>query len=352
VTRSPEAPRPEEPSDVPDRELDVVICTYDNPVQLDLVLTALAGQQGAGPGWSVTVVDNNSGPQTREVVARHERDGVIPGLRRIVEPEQGLTPARLCGVRSSTGRWIAFVDDDCMLDDRWVAGALAFAAAHPDCGGFGGRVTPEYPEGAPSIMSRYGWAFAEQDLGEQPTEVDCLVGAGMVLNREALHASGWPHGPYFADRVGGKLVSGGDVEIALRVAATGRKLWYTPTCSLRHVIPGRRTTTRYLVRITRGLGVSFSLAQALVAPPSRRAWMRASARDLVDSLAGFVRAARRLFDGPDARLDAELAASYELGRWIGVARVAALMVRGRCEFFAQASARPADTEPDHAVHTG
>jgi GT2 family glycosyltransferase len=347
VTESPEAQRPE-----PDRELDVVICTYDNPAQLDLVLAALARQQGASRGWSVTVIDNNSGPPTREVVARHQRDGAIPGLRRVEEPEQGLTPSRLRGVRSTTGRWIAFVDDDCMLDERWVASALAFAAAHPECGGFGGRVVPEYSEGAPSIMSRYGWAFAEQDLGDDPTEVDCLVGAGMVLHRGALEASGWANGPYFADRVGRKLVSGGDVEIALRVAATGRKLWYTPTCSLRHVIPAHRTTRPYLVRITRGLGVSYSLAQALVAPPSRRAWLRTSVRDLPDSLATVAKSARHLLRGPDARLDAELSSSYELGRWIGVARVAALLARGRCEFFAQAPADPADIEPDHALHTG
>jgi GT2 family glycosyltransferase len=303
---------------------------------LDRVLLALAAQQDAPRGWGVTVVDNNSPDDTRLVVTRHVDRATIPGLRRIVETEQGLTPARLRGVHSTDRPWIAFVDDDCILDPRWIASALSFARANPDCGGFGGRVRPEYGGSPPKIIDRYGWAFAEQDLGEQPETVDCLVGAGMVLNRDALRTSGWPAGPYFADRVGRRLVSGGDVEIALRVAATGRPLWYAPDCTLQHVIPAGRTTTNYLVRMTRGLGVSYSLAQALLAPGSVRAWIRTTAKDLIRSLVGPLKATRRVFRGRDARIDAALTASYELGRWIGVARVLRLLALRRCDFFGRA----------------
>jgi len=348
VARSPESPRTE-----PHDELDIVICTYDNPVLLDLVLAALADQQAAEHGWKVTVVDNNSREDTRAVVDRHVLEGTIPGLRRVEEPKQGLTPARLCGVRCTTGRWIAFVDDDCVLHERWVEHALAFARAHEDCGGFGGRVTPEYGGDPSGLLARYGGAYAEQDFGDEPVTVECLVGAGMVLNREALEESGWPRAQYFADRVGRKLVSGGDVEIALRVAATGRPLWYTPECTLRHLISAHRTTTPYLRRMLRGLGVSFSLAQALVAPGSRRAWARSTAKDLVRSGVSVLKLTRRLFGGSEARLDALLTSSFELGRWIGVARVAALLAGGRCEFFGQArnSGTP-DAQPDHVVPAG
>ena len=332
----PESQRPE-----PDGDLDIIICTYDNAVPLDRVLTALADQQGAERGWTVTVVDNNSPDDTRAVVARHELRGTIPGLRRVVEPTQGLTPARLHGVRCTTGRWIAFVDDDCVLHERWVERALAFARAHEDCGGFGGRVTPEYEGNPSSVLVEYGWLFAEQ-RGNTPVIVDCLVGAGMVLNREALEASGWPSGAYFSDRVGRRLISGGDVEIALRVAATGRPLWYTPECTLRHVIPAHRTTTPYLIRMSRGLGVSFILAKALVASGSRGAWVRATVADLARTATRLLRLAPRLLRDSDARLDAVLAWSYELGRWIGAAHVTAFLVTGRCDFFGRAQLRRAD----------
>jgi GT2 family glycosyltransferase len=316
-------------------ELDIVICTYANPVMLDLVLSALEGQQCTDDTWNVTVVDNNSPAETEAVVTRHIGRGLIPGLRRIVELEQGLTPARLRGVRDTSGRWIAFVDDDCILDEHWVANALAFARANPGCGGFGGRVVPEYDD-APAVIGEYGWAFAEQVLGDVAIEVDCLVGAGMVLRREVLAESGWSDRPFFQDRVGSKLVSGGDVEIALRVAATGKPLCYTPALALRHLIPAHRTTMPYLVRIIRGLGVSTSISGALLSAPSYRAWARGVARELLWAMIHLLRSSTRIVRGRDQRDGWLLSASYELGRWMGVVRVVSLMARGNCDFFGRA----------------
>lgn len=331
-------------------ELELIICTFDNAQMLDHVLEALARQRPSPGSWSVLIVDNNSGEDTRHVVERHIRLGSIPGLRRVEERVQGLTPARLRGVGEASAEWIAFVDDDCILDEDWVKNAVAFARLHPDCGGFGGRVLPTYLGKPPAVIGRYGWAFAEQDLGDEPVIVDCLVGAGMVLSRAALQESNWASGPFFADRVGRKLVSGGDVEIALRVAGTGRSLWYVPACTLQHVIPARRTTMSYLVRMTCRLGVSYSLAHALTWRRSRRAWARAAPNDLITSLLSIMRVAKRVGRGPEARQHALLTVSYECGRWIGMARVGALLAAGRCDFFGRD--RPDWARRGHVVRAG
>ena len=119
-------------------ELAVVICTYDNAAMLDRVLAALASQTAAREQWDVLVVDNNSGAETHDVLERHRANARVPGLRVVVEPIQGLTPARLRGVRETTAPWIAFVDDDCVLDEGWIDRALAFSRSHAECGGFGG----------------------------------------------------------------------------------------------------------------------------------------------------------------------------------------------------------------------
>lgn len=314
-------------------ELVVVICTYDNAAMLSRVLAALAAQTAVGGSWSVLVVNNNSGFETQLVLDEHLAKATVPGLRVVDEPTQGLTPARLRGVHESAAPWIAFVDDDCIVDEDWVEHALAFISSQPACAAFGGRVVPTYVEEPPEVLHDRGWAFAEQDLGDDVVAVDCLVGAGMVLSRTALEESGWTTAPFFADRVGQKLVSGGDVEIALRVAGTGRSLWYEPACRLQHIIPVRRTTMPYLLRMTRGLGVSFSLAQALTWRGSRSTWALASSRDALRSLIPIAKSARRALRRANDRRDLALSASYELGRWVGMARVAGLMVRGRCAFF-------------------
>ena len=319
--------------------VDVVICTYDNAAGLDRTLDALGRSRSPDGRWGVLVVDNNSSDDTPHVVERHRRSGALPALSCVAEPRQGLTWARLRGVLSTTAPWIAFVDDDCVVDERWVEQTVAFARDHPDAGGFGGRVVLAHEREIAPVLREYGWAFAEQELGDEVRRVDCLVGAGMVLNRAALDECGWTRGPLLSDRVGKRLVSGGDVELALRVASTGRPLWYVPACEIRHEIPARRTTRDYLVRIITGLGVSHSLALALTWGGLRRTWFVAAVRQAVRPFLEVLRKVRRVRRGPDARLDALLAASFEWGRWAGIVRVAVLVVRGRCTFFGRAAPR-------------
>jgi GT2 family glycosyltransferase len=323
--------------------LDVVICTYSNGRQLEEVLAALAEQDEDAGRWRVLVVDNNSTDDTPAVVDRWAATGSIPGLRRVVERIQGLTPARQRGVAETDGPWIAFVDDDCVLDRAWVRHAAAFAAAHPDAAGFGGRVRPVYERQPPELADR-GWLFAEQDLGDEVAPVDCLVGAGMVVSREALATAQWIDRAWFADRIGRRLVSGGDVEMALRLGATGT-LWYVPDCELEHRIAAGRTELGYLTRLARGLGVSAALAGALTWRRGRRRWLAAAGREAIDALAQVARGTRRARrqQAGNRAADLALTASYELGRLVGLVRVAVRLVTGRCPYFGGAA--PIATSP-------
>ena len=313
--------------------LDVLVCTFDNAFWLDRVLSALGGQAPAGAPWRVLVVDNNSRDATRHVVARHRARGAIPGLACVSEREQGLTHARLRAVRETSAPWLSFVDDDCLLAEDWIAQAVAFARAHPRAAAFGGRVLPTYLAPPPAPLRWRGWAFAEQDAGDAPARVATLVGAGMVVNREALLRCGWSERPFLADRVGRRLVSGGDVELARRLAATGRPLLYTPRCELRHMIAAHRTAMPYLVRLLAGLGASESLVTALTWRARRRDWARAAARQYARSGRKLLRAGRLALRGGDERQNAALIASYEWGRCAGSARVGLLLATRRCDFF-------------------
>jgi len=255
--------------------LDVAICTWNRADDLDLVLTALAGQAvSADVEWRVLVVDNASTDHTSAVVERHAASGALPGLRRVHEPEQGLTPARRRAVLETSADWIAFVDDDNLLEPGWIAAVAAEARARPEAGGIGGRVVLDWVAPPPPYLKEFGWCFAEQDHGPEPRAVDNLAGAGMVLNRRALVESGWLDRPLLADRTGARLVSGGDAEIAQRVRATGRELRYVPGAVLRHRIPPGRMTREYLFRIAAGLGASEAQVATLAWRDDLAGWRR------------------------------------------------------------------------------
>jgi glycosyltransferase involved in cell wall biosynthesis len=255
------------------KTIDVVICTCNRASQLDETLTALARQtQSAAVSWRALVVDNASTDATAAVVEKHRANGRIPALRRVFESEQGLTHARRRGVRETDAPWIAFIDDDNLLEHGWLEAVSHSIQAHPEAGGIGGRVILDWEVPPRDYVGPFGFCFAEQNGGDQDCIVDNLAGAGMVLRRSALVESGWLDRPLLADRVGKRLISGGDAEMAQRVHAAGYSLWFTPGAVLRHRIPPSRTTRQYLFRINFALGKSEALVSALMWPRNWESW--------------------------------------------------------------------------------
>lgn len=294
--------------------LDLVVCTYDNAALLDRTLEAISRLRiPPEVRCAALVVDNNCTDGTPEVVARWAASFPLP-LSIVREPVQGLTPARLRGVLSTDGEWIAFIDDDCLLAEDWVEQAARFAAEHPACGAFGGRVVPEWETEPPPHVLAHRYAYAAKGHGDTPHRRRWLAGAGMVVRRAALDACGWTARQFLEDRAGGRLVSGGDVEIGLRIAA-GHEVWYVPQCTLRHVIPARRMTRPYLRRITFGLGASRHHAAALTWTGSYPAWLLYAAAGSLGFLAMGVRQVVRGLVHPRAGLDVALAFSPLRGWW-------------------------------------
>jgi GT2 family glycosyltransferase len=299
--------------------LDVVICTYNNAEMLNEVLAALARQQAPSSlHWSCLVVDNNCTDHTQTVVEKYMMTGEIPDLRVVREPEQGLTPARMRGVLSSTAPWIAFVDDDCILEADWIAQAASFAENHPCVGAFGGKVVLEWAIQPPSYFHHFAYSFAEQDQGEFQKRVPFVAGAGLVVSRSALARCGWIERPLLADRVGETLVSGGDVEIVLRISGHGYELWYVPECKLHHKIPVRRISLPYLIEINRGLGISQALADALVWDGTSTGWVSASARKLAKAFQTLALAAARR---QKSLVELRVETSFRVGQLQGFLRI-------------------------------
>jgi glucosyl-dolichyl phosphate glucuronosyltransferase len=241
--------------------VDIVICTYNNAVLLDRVLNTIASQQ-VSPNykWSVIVVDNNCTDETSTIVDRYIEAKIIPNLCRIVEKKQGLTHARICGVKNSTREWIAFVDDDCLLAENWVEQAIKFTSSHPNCGAFGGKVILDWEIAPSPIIAKHARGFAAHDLGNTQQRLYRnnfhIPGAGLVVQKTALEKSGWLDKQLLNDREGTKLSSGGDSEIVLRILNAGYELWFTPDCLLNHFVPIRRISETYLANMMYGFGMS------------------------------------------------------------------------------------------------
>jgi glycosyltransferase involved in cell wall biosynthesis len=110
----------------------VVVPTYLRPDFLDRCLEALISQEFDSGSFEIIVADDAGSYATqRQVEASADRSAI---LIHYVSPTSAHGPAaaRNAGWRIARGEIVAFTDDDCIPDPRWLAegiGAFASGAA-------------------------------------------------------------------------------------------------------------------------------------------------------------------------------------------------------------------------------
>jgi glycosyltransferase involved in cell wall biosynthesis len=110
-------------------DVSVVIATRDRPARLAAALESLEAQTIGTERLEVIVVDDGSGPETQEVLARLKDGG--PGPRVIHLSGVGPAAARNAGWRAARAPLVAFTDDDCEATPTWLESILAVASASP-----------------------------------------------------------------------------------------------------------------------------------------------------------------------------------------------------------------------------
>jgi glycosyltransferase involved in cell wall biosynthesis len=284
-----------------DCHITLLICTYNNAAYLEKALTAIAGQVvDPSVAWEVLVVDNNCTDHTHQVVRAFQEAHSIPKLRLLSEPRQGVGFARKRGLRASQGRLIGFIDDDCLIAPDWLAHAVGFAASHPNAGAFGGHNELLWETEPNELLLAYGESLARQDFGGVEQRLPSTgkrypVGAGLVLRREAVVASGWVEQGALAGRDPRRFGAGEDTELVLRIRNAGWEIWYTSRPRLQHVIPERRTTLPYLRRLHRGFGCAEVFLRNLSL--NRQATISARCEGLCWSIAELLTVLRRFWLG-------------------------------------------------------
>lgn len=231
--------------------LTVVIPTHNGAARIGDVLRGLAGQTIQPGRMDVLVVDNGSA--TGEARAIRESDAFAAvsaryraSVLQVAEP--GLTNARIEGVRATTATVVLFVDDDAVPAAGCCDAALqTFDAAQ--VGVAFGRVYPAYSiEPHYSIRKREGILAVNHRLGDEPIVWKAseafapTIGAALAVRRQAfLDAYPWqaPH-RLLPDRVGTRLVSGGDLEIGQFLARAGWWRVYNPAMIVHHAIAVER----------------------------------------------------------------------------------------------------------------
>ncbi len=151
-------------------KISICIVTGRRDAVLDACLRSLREQVGAPP-WELLVCAEGD-PRVPDAV--HDR---LPEAR-VCSVDRGALPgaARNLLVEQARGELLLFLDDDVTVAPDLLARLAAVAAAHPECGVFGG------PNDTPSDSTRFQIT--------QGAVLASLVGSGPVRRRYGAHPPG------------------------------------------------------------------------------------------------------------------------------------------------------------------
>jgi len=130
--------------------ISIVVPTFDRPEALPRCLDGIAAMAGAGPDLEVVVVNDGGEPPSRAVIERLR--GRLD-VRVIDQRRAGPAAARNAGAERARGTVVAFLDDDCVPQQGWLAALAVRCAAEPDAA-IGGRTINALPENPYSTASQ------------------------------------------------------------------------------------------------------------------------------------------------------------------------------------------------------
>lgn len=233
-------------------DVSVCICTYNRCASLLEALHSLREMRApARVRFEVLVVDNNSSDGTAEALERLE-PGTLP-LRYVLEPQQGLSHARNRAISETTGRVIAFLDDDVIVDADWLAALVEAFSAEPAPAAVGGpaRIDDDLPRrrwwheefaGVAGHFDR-GSSVLRSDEGYRGM---IGIGANLAFDRRIFER----YGGFRTDlgRSGSSLAMGEELDLLERLRGNDEQLVYDPAIVVHHRPDLTRMSKSYLRR--------------------------------------------------------------------------------------------------------
>jgi cellulose synthase/poly-beta-1,6-N-acetylglucosamine synthase-like glycosyltransferase len=207
------------------------------------------------PDFEIVVVDNRPG-------TNHDPIPEFPGngrVRVVAEPSIGASAARNRGIAETTGEFIAFTDDDVIVEPTWLRALGVKFALEGDVDAIGGMVRPTGFDTRPQLwFEEFYGGFTKSFLAKKWSlkivgDSDPLfpysaghfgAGCNMAVRRSAFDKYG-----NFDVRVGigTKSKSAEDLKVFINIVLGGGTVAYEPTALVRH--SHRRTSHEFMIQV-------------------------------------------------------------------------------------------------------
>lgn len=197
------------------------------------------------PDQLLVVVDSN---QDLEAYVRAKWQPL--GVDVVANRGKGCAAGRNTAIAESEAHILVFIDDDAHPRVDWLE-TIVSPFRRPGVVAVGGKIDPEYDEGAmpvaPALLWLVGCTYHGHPTRREP--ITRPIGASMAFRREALLAVGG-FNPRFGP-VGEKRVNANEelpVSEALRARFGQDSIWFEPSAVVYHRVPAVRTDLRWQLR--------------------------------------------------------------------------------------------------------
>lgn len=212
--------------------VSVCLCTYRRPDLLIALLNSLA-RQSFSKSFEIIVVDNDSAGFAAEVVEKAQGHYGGLNIRFAIEPRKGISFARNMAVSLACGDFIAWIDDDEIATENWLASLYA-TRAESDADAVFGPVIPVFPEGSRAWPKRSGvFERARYPTGTQIDAREARTGNALV-KAEWFRTDISPFDIRFAN------TGGEDYDFFARIEARGARFAWCDEAEVFELVPLER----------------------------------------------------------------------------------------------------------------
>lgn len=229
--------------------VSIVICTYNRKRLLKECLNSVFALDYPKFCYEIIIVDGGSNDGTEELCRE------LPQIRFVVERKHGLAYARNLGAELAQGSIVAYTDDDCVVDKKWLNTLLqGFPRNNLRVIGVVGSVSPIDPQIIPKKLFAKG-PLGLFDEGNSSKFVTGFVASNCAFKREAFKILQFDES-LGVTRRRNLLLSGEDQAFGESLIAAGYQIMYTPHARVYHNVPIRKLSVLYFVKYALHGGLS------------------------------------------------------------------------------------------------
>ena len=122
--------------------LSITICTYNRIEYLKKCLKSILDQTQGSEIIEINIIDNNSTDTTKDYVSELQKK--FPEVNYFVEKRQGISFARNLSFEVCNGMFLAFVDDDAVINKNWLEALLNKLKDQNENIIYGGPIYPNF----------------------------------------------------------------------------------------------------------------------------------------------------------------------------------------------------------------